>query len=106
MEKIIKCFDLIKKLCRYILEENKQSDFVLLYDGFGVVEVDNDLFMDLITIIYKEIYSIDGDINLNIVDMEKWDDILLSELSQQMKENAKIVQVNNNLQIVFIEYEE
>ena len=29
MEKIIKCFDLIKKLCRYILEENKQSDFVL-----------------------------------------------------------------------------
>ena len=106
MEKIIKCFDLIKKLCRYILEENKQSDFVLLYDCFSVVEVDDDLFMDLITIIYKEIYSIDGDINLNIVDMEKWDDILLSELSEQMKENAKIVQVNNNLQIVFIEYEE
>ena len=106
MEKKIKCFDLIKKLCRYILEENKQSDFVLLYDGFGVVEVDDDLFMDLITIIYKEIYSIDGDINLNIVDMENWDDILLSELSQQMRENATIVQVNNNLQIVFIEYEE
>ena len=106
MEKKIKCFDLIKKLCRYILQENKQSDFVLLFDGFGIVEVDDDLFMDLITIIYKEIYSIDGDINLNIVDMEKWDDILLSELSEQMKENAKIVQVNNNLQIVFIEYEE
>jgi hypothetical protein len=106
MEKKIKCFDLIKKLYRYILEENKQSDFVLLYDGFGVVEVDNDLFMDLITIIYKEIYSIDGDINLNIVDMENWDDILLSELSQQMRENATIVQVNNNLQIVFIEYDE
>ena len=106
MEKKIKCFDLIKKLCRYILEENKQSDFVLLYDGFGVVEVDDDLFLQLLSIIYNEIYSIDGDINLNIVDMEKWDDILLSELSEQMKENAKIVQVNNNLQIVFIEYEE
>jgi len=106
MEKKIKCFDLIKKLCRYILQENKQSDFVLLFDGFGIVEVDDDLFMDLITIIYKEIYSIDGDINLNIVDMENWDDILLSELSQQMRENATIVQVNNNLQIVFIEYEE
>jgi len=68
--------------------------------------VDDDLFMDLITIIYKEIYSIDGDINLNIVDMEKWDDILLSELSEQMKENATVIQLNNNLQIVFIEYEE
>lgn len=70
------------------------------------MEVDDDLFMDLITIIYKEIYSIDGDINLNIVDMEKWDDILLSELSEQMKENATVIQLNNNLQIVFIEYEE
>ncbi len=68
--------------------------------------MDDDLFMDLITIIYKEIYSIDGDINLNIVDMEKWDDILLSELSEQMKENATVIQLNNNLQIVFIEYEE
>ena len=106
MEKKIKCFDLIKKLCRYILEENKQSDFVLLYDGFGVVEVDNDLFLQFLSIIYNEIYLIDGDINLNIVDMEKWDDILLSELSEQMKENAIVIQLNNNLQIVFIEYDD
>lgn len=106
MEKKIKCFNLIKKLCRYILEENKQSDFVLLYDGFGVVEVDDDLFLQLLSIIYNEIYLIDGDINLNIVDMEKWDDILLSELSEQMKENAIVIQLNNNLQIVFIEYDD
>lgn len=106
MEKIIKCFDLIKKLCRYILQENKQSDFVLLFDGFGIVEVDDDLFMELITIIYKEIYSIDRDVILNIVDMENWDAILLSELSKQMKENATVIQLNNNLQIVFIEYDE
>lgn len=106
MEKKIKCFDLIKKLYRYILEENKQSDFVLLYDCFGVVEVDNDLFLQLLSIIYNEIYLIDGDINLNIVDMEKWDDILLSDLSEQMKENAIVIQLNNNLQIVFIEYDD
>ena len=103
--KTIKCFDLIKKLCTYLLRQNKQCDFVLLCDGFSVVELDDDLFLDLITDISKDIYFKDGDIELSIVEKEEWDEVLFEELCEELQENAKVIQLKDN-QIIFIEYGE
>lgn len=105
-KKTIKCFDLIKKLCTYLLQQNKQCDFVLLCDGFSVVELDDDLFLDLITDISKDIYFKDGDVDLDILEKEEWDDDLLTELCGEWQENATVVQIkNDNRQVIFIEYE-
>ena len=101
----IKCFDLITKLCTYLLRQNKQCDFVLLCDGFSVVELDDDLFLDLITDISKDIYFKDGDIELSIVEKEEWDEILFEELCEELQENAKVIQLKDN-QVIFIEYSE
>lgn len=103
--KTIKCFDLIKKLCTYLLQQNKQCDFVLLCDGFSVVELDDDLFLDLITDIYKDVYLVDGDIELSIVEKEEWDEVLFEEMDEELQENAKVIQLKDN-QIIFIEYGE
>ena len=103
--KTIKCFDLITKLCTYLLRQNKQCDFVLLCDGFSVVELDDDLFLDLITDISKDIYFKDGDIELSIVEKEEWDEILFEELCEELQENAKVIQLKDN-QVIFIEYSE
>ena len=103
--KTIKCFDLITKLCTYLLRQNKQCGFVLLCDGFSVVELDDDLFLDLITDISKDIYFKDGDIELSIVEKEEWDEILFEELCEELQENAKVIQLKDN-QVIFIEYSE
>lgn len=103
--KTIKCFDLIKKLCTYLLQQNKKCDFVLLCDGFSVVELDDDLFLDLITDIYKDVYLVDGDIELSIVEKEEWDEILFEEMDEELQENAKVIQLKDN-QVIFMEYSE
>jgi len=102
----IKCFDLIKKLCTYLLRQNKQCDFVLLCDGFSVVELDDDLFLDLITDMYKDVYLVDGDVDLDILEKEEWDEVLFEEMDEELQENAKVIQLkNDNRQVIFIEYE-
>ena len=103
--KTIKCFDLITKLCTYLLRQNKQCDFVLLCDGFSVVELDDDLFLDLITDIYKDVYLVDGDIELSIVEKEEWDDVLFEEMDEELQANATVIQLKDN-QVIFIEYGE
>lgn len=104
MEKTIKCYDVIAKLCTYLIGQNKQCDFVLLYDGWGVVEGDTDILLDLIADISKDIYFKDGDIDLAIVEKEEWDEVLFEEMDEELQENAKVIQLKDN-QIIFIEYE-
>ena len=104
--KTIKCYDVISKLCTYLIGQNKQPNFVLLYDGFGVVEGDTDILLDLITDISKDIYFKDGDIDLAIVEKEEWDDDLLAELCGEWQANATVIQLkDDNRQVIFIEYE-
>ena len=104
--KVISCLDLIKKLCVYLLLQNKQHDFILYSDGYGVVEAssDEDILLRMISYLYDDVYLVDGDINLDIVERDEWHKILLQEMSEQLRDNAKVVEVNYQ-QIAFIEYE-
>ncbi len=104
--KVIKCLDLIKKICVYFLEQNKQHDFILISDGCGVVEAsDDDIFLNILDYLYSIVYLIEGNINLDIVEKDEWHKILLQEMSEELRENAKVVEVNNT-QLAFIEYED